>query len=385
MEPAYLHVEVTVAQSARRAGDVCGDQVSVRRGARASTVIVCDGIGKGLKANLAARMLVSRLTELIERGVSLRRAFARCVETTERYKSRGTTYAAFSVASVLPDGSATVLSYEAPGAIYVLAHGEASAPATRTESIGRALVHEATVRLGRGDGLLLLSDGVTQAGLGDARPRGWPVDEVARFVERHRQAGLGPDAIPDAVHRQALRYWGNPSGDDVTACLLRLRSGLTLNLLTGPPTDKREDAAIVQRFLGRDGDKVVCGGTTASVVARASGRDVQIDRDSRDALAPPASRIEGVDLVTEGAVTLNQVANLLDVEPEELPREGPVADLVRRLIEADRVRILAGLARNPAAGDVSLKQLGVLQRETIIERLADQLRAQGKLVIVETV
>jgi hypothetical protein len=385
VEPAYLHVEVTAAQSARRPGDVCGDQVSVRRGARASTVIVCDGIGKGLKANLAARMLVSRLNELIERGVSLRRAFARCVETTERYKSRGTTYAAFSVASVLPDGSATVLRYEAPEAIHISAHGEASSPVTRTESIGRALVHEATVRLGRGDGLLLVSDGVTQAGLGDARPRGWPIDEVARFVERHRQSGLAVGEIPDAVHRQALQYWGDPSGDDVTACLLRLRAGHTLNLLTGPPTDRREDAAIVQRFLDREGDKVVCGGTSAAVVARASGRDVQIDRDSRDVLAPPASRIEGVDLVTEGAVTLNQVANLLDVPPEQLPREGPVAQLVRRLLAADRVRILAGLARNPAAGDVSLKQLGVLQRETIIERLAEQLRDQGKLVTVETV
>jgi hypothetical protein len=110
-----------------------------------------------------------------------------------------------------------------------------------------------------------------------------------------------------------------------------------------------------------------------------------VDRDSRDTLAPPASRIEGVDLVTEGAVTLNQVANLLDVEPEELPREGPVAELVRKLLAADRVRVLVGLARNPAAGDVSLKQLGVLQRETIVNRIAETIRTKGKLVTIETV
>jgi hypothetical protein len=229
-----------------------------------------------------------------------------------------------------------------------------------------------------------MSDGVTQAGLGGSRPRGWGVGDVATFVTRQRRTGLSADELPAAVHRQAMEYWGH-AGDDITACLLRLRTGRTLNLLTGPPTDKRQDRAVVQRFLERSGEKVVCGGTTASVVAGASGREVRTERCSSDVLAPPASRIEGIDLVTEGAVTLNQVANLLNVQPHELPEQGPVAELVRKLLAADRVRMLVGLARNPAAGDVSLKQLGVLQRETIIERLAETLRAAGKLVTIETV
>jgi serine/threonine protein phosphatase PrpC len=384
MESAYLHVEVTTQQTPKRAGQVCGDQVGTHRSRYATTVILCDGIGSGLKANLAARMLVSRLTELLDRGVSLRRAFARCVETTEQHKTRGTTYAAFSVASILPDGAATVLSYEAPGAIHLASNGVAAPVDTRSETVGRAMVQEGMVKLGSGDGLLLVSDGVTQAGLGGSRPRGWGVGDVATFVQRQRRTGLSADELPAAVHRQAMEYWGH-AGDDITACLLRLRPGRTLNLLTGPPTDKRQDRVVVQRFLERSGEKVVCGGTTASVVAGASGREVRVDRDSRDTLAPPASRIEGVDLVTEGAVTLNQVANLLDVEPEELPREGPVAELVRKLLAADRVRVLVGLARNPAAGDVSLKQLGVLQRETIVNRIAETIRTKGKLVTIETV
>lgn len=374
---------MTVARSPKRAGSVCGDQTACHRTAEATTVMVCDGIGSGVKANLAARLAISRLRELLDRGFSLRNSFARVVETVDRYKRRGTTYAALTAAAVLPDGTVSVLGYEAPAVVRVDGRGRASVLEGSPVTIGRSLVTEAACRLAPGEGLLIVSDGVTQAGLGHRCPNGWPMQEVARFLQERVEAGMPLDELPGEVHRSALDLWGETHGDDVTAALVRVRPGRTVNLLTGPPKDRRNDARVIERFLDSPGEHVVCGGTTASIVARQVGRPVDVLHDSPDRLAPPASHIDGVDLVTEGAVTLNQVANLLDLPPEELPARGPVADLCRRLQSADRVRLLVGLAENPAGGDVSLRQLGVLQREKIVARLAETLRSQRKLVLVE--
>jgi hypothetical protein len=254
----------------------------------------------------------------------------------------------------------------------------------RSETVDQALTTEANCFLAPGEALLVCSDGITQAGLGRGLPRGWQAEGVARFADDHLAAGGALAELPDAVHREARQLWGRQAGDDCTVVGAIARPGRAVALFTGPPARREQDLEIVRRFLALPGPKVVCGGTTATLLGRVLKRKVEVV-DDEPGLAPPSYRIHGLDLVTEGAVTLNQVYNILGEEPRTWGPASPVTELAELLRSADRVEILLGTARNPAAGDIVFRQLGVLGRETIVRLLAEKLQAAGKLVVIHAV
>ena len=232
-----------------------------------------------------------------------------------------------------------------------------------------------------GDGLLLMSDGVTQAGLGNGLANGWETEGVLRHINSCLTDGHPLGTIAGLVHREALRL--SPHGDDCTAMMALCRRGQIVNIMTGPPTARSLDIVTANRFMQSEGLKIVCGGTTAEIVARALGEEVAMEKDPTSLVAPPRYAIEGVDLVTEGAVTLNQVYNVLDEDLANFTEDSGVTELCALLQIADRVNIMVGGAKNGATGNISFRQCGILARDRIVPLLADKLRIAGKLVVVE--
>jgi hypothetical protein len=151
----YVHVEITTRQTSKKPGDVCGDVVGCERSPRGTTIICCDGIGSGIKANVAATMCVSRLQELIRREYSLREAVANIVSTMSQAKETGLPYAAFAVARVLNDGEATVLTFENPGPVYINRNMATALP-QRTLTMEHSLVGESNCYIEPGEGLILV-------------------------------------------------------------------------------------------------------------------------------------------------------------------------------------------------------------------------------------
>ena len=329
-------------------------------------------------------MAVARLEKLLDVGFTIRQAFARVVHTLNEYRGVRHTYVAFTILHVLPNGDTTILSYDAPRCLWISRYRQVSPVTMRYETLENAVIGEGHCRLTENEGLLAFTDGVTQAGLGTTRPNGWNEDNVAQFSTAAFSTGQLLSALPETVHNQARVYWGKSNGDDITVTLLTCRAGRSVTILTGPPANPADDARTVERFSRANGVKVVCGGTTANIVARQLGQSVQIEEDMDDPVAPPHYAIPGLDMVTEGVVTLNQVANLMDVELDELP-PGGVGNFCRLLRQADRVTFLVGEAKNPASEDVSMTQIGVLRRKRIVQLLAGDLEQQGKLVVVEYV
>jgi len=380
MATGYVHVEVETAQSSKKPDTPCGDLVDCDRTAAATTLVCADGIGSGIRARIAAQMCVGRLLELLRLGFSLRKAFSAVVHTMEQNRDPSRPFAAFSVARVLNDGMATVLSYEAPVAILASRH-HAAALMTRAVELGGAFALESDCCLEPGDGLLLTSDGITQAGLGRGMPNGWQTEGVVRYVNHCLTEGRAMKVIPQEVLRAARRLW-TVGGDDCTAVMALCRRGQIVNLLTGPPAHRSQDVAMVRRFMKAEGLKIVCGGTTAEIVARVLGTRMTVEQSPQSMVAPPRYEIEGIDLVTEGAVTLNQVYNLLNEDIRDLTEDSGVTELCALLQIADRVNIQMGAARSLAAGDISFRQRGILTREAIVPLIADRLRAAGKLVVI---
>ncbi len=329
-------------------------------------------------------MYANRLMELIRLGFTLREACAKVIDTMHEARTSDIPFAAFSVCRVLNSGHATVLSYEIPSPILVDKHLAAYLPQPRSYPLGLEMIAETNCTLDHGDGIVLVSDGVTQAGLGHAYRMGWGLPSVSDFINGCLMRGTGLRDVPAQILERVKDISGSTYGDDTTCLLLLCRKARVLNILTGPPSRKGSDGEVVREFMEMRGSKVLCGSTTTEIFSRELNRPAAVkDTVSGDYFKPPSYDIEGIDLATEGAITLNQVHNIIDEKEEKLDAHSCVSVLYRLFHESDMINFFVGTASNPAHRAVIFKQMGVLPREAIVLLLAEKLRKMGKLVHLE--
>jgi hypothetical protein len=377
----YLHVEVETSQFSKRAGQPSGDVVRVVRSPDWTTVICCDGMGSGIKANVAATLHSARLLELEKQGVSLRDAFARVVGTIHEDRGKTPMYAAMAVARILHSGEATVLTYDMPAPIFA-GSLHASLLPQRLFHADAALLGESHCHLNAGDGICLMSDGITQAGIGTQFRDGWGDEQAARYLDALLGRKGSIDQVASGLTSRARQLWGDRLGDDCTAVFAHCRPGKQLSLLTGPPYRPAADREFVEQFLATSGWKVVCGATTSKIVARHLGKELAMDEDG-SLIAPPSYRIEGIDLVTEGAVTLTQVYNILEEDPSRYEEWSGVTELCDLLRAADRIHFFVGTASNPGNLSIAFQQKGILPRTRTVPLIRERLTKAGKLVVVD--
>jgi hypothetical protein len=413
----YTHVDVHSVQSSKKPGMPCGDVLATLRTNTGTTMICADGIGSGIRAHIAAQMCVSRLTESLQQELSLRTVFQSVATTMQSCRDPQKPFAAFSIARIRSDGYATIFSYDAPLPILISRQG-ATVLANRPFPLPGGLAMESNCQLDMGEGILLMSDGITQAGLGHGSTTEWTSEGVVRFINNRISARLKLSLAPEMLHKEALARWkgetqetarpagadrafspyspdarhqvtvrrtAKVTGDDCSIMLGLCRTGQTVNILTGPPKDRDNDLPTVKRFLQLPGLKIVCGGTTAKLVAKYLNVPLEMESEPMSTIAPPRYGIKGINLVTEGAVTLNQVYNILDEDIANLHEDSGVTELRLLLGVADKLNIIIGKADNTANADISFRQRGVLSRKVLIPLLAEKLRQEGKLVNVELV
>jgi hypothetical protein len=380
----YLHVDVSTYSTPKHAGAPIGDVVQSARDKTWTTVVLADGLGHGVPAHVAATLYAAQILELLRREFSMREAFLRVVQDIHAKRSANGLYAALVVARVRPNGETTILTYDAPPSIFVgrqvaqvmLGHNLDDEP---------SLVREAHCFLEAGEGLLLMSDGVTQAGLGRGWAEGWTSDGVGRFITDCLTSRMSPVDIAKHVHRQARTMWGKTQGDDVTSCVLAARVGQPLVLLTGPPVNRKDDADVVRTFMATPGTKVICGASTAAMAARVLGKRLKVQQDETSSYVPPRYFLNSVDFVTEGVVTLNQVLNILGTDPTRYEPDSSVSTLAEQLRAADRISFMVGRAANLGGRDIAFVQQGIQPRNVLIPILKKELEDLGKLVTVDWV
>jgi hypothetical protein len=379
------YMEVVEAQSAKRTGRVCGDYVVTERTPEATLTVVADGIGTGIKARVAAVMCASRLMELTRVGFTLREACSKIVHTMHEARTKDIPFSAFSACRVLNNGNATIMSYEIPSPILINNRLAAYLPKQRFYPLGLEMIAEVNCMLDYGDGIMLVSDGVSQAGLGHQYRMGWSVQGACDFINGCLAQGYDLKVIPAKVLGKVKEISGATYGDDTTCVAVFCREAKTLNVLTGPPANKNSDKEVVMKFMSMKGTKVVCGSTTSEMTGRILGVAVEMKGVSSAYHKPPSYEIKGIDYATEGAISLNQVHNILGERPDMLEADSSVSDLYRLFHSADTINFVVGTASNPGHENIVFLQMGIFPREVIVKLLAEKLTKMGKLVNVEYV
>ncbi len=367
--------------------ELCGDQVKILRTPDKLLLVLSDGLGSGVKANILARLTAEILVTMFREQVPLKDVLETVVATLPTCKVRNIAYAAFVVVEVeLPGGRFRVVNFDCPSPFLLRAGQRVPLPERGEDVLGRQLrFSEGT--LGSGDFLGVISDGVMYAGMGVLMNFGWGREQIGDYLEqitRHRPASA------EAVVRRLMDktrglYCGAP-GDDATLAGILVRKPNRLMVFTGPPADRTRDEECVNRLLDFDGRKVVCGGTTGNIVAEHLGEIVKIDFGTLREDVPPIGMLMDLDLMTEGVLTLAKTLRLLkdsggDRHRVPMDRNG-ASLLARELLRADEIFVLAGEQVNPCYHNPLLPR-NISIRHNLVEQLVEVLTACHKNVSIE--
>lgn len=368
-------------QETKEGQEVCGDVFLMERNREYTLCVLCDGIGSGVYANIAATTCASRLMSLAKGSMSTQAAATTVASSMHGARREAFPFAAFSVAKIFSDGRFTVHGYEFPSPV-VTSGGSAYLPVMEDIQAGEEWIRETSGILRYGDRLILLSDGITEAGLGRGYTMGVGADYVCRYINRCLEKEMETDALADGIMELALEKSGGVWEDDSTLAVLLNRPGKKLVLMTGPPSNPSKDREYVLDGTGKQGWKVICGSSSADIVARELGRKLFRAEKEVQVGEVPEYRLEGFDVVSEGALVLNRVYNVLGDCPEKGDSLTVVEKICALMQKADWIEFLVGSAYNDAHASISFKEIGVMPRHMIVDALGKKLKAMGKLVSV---
>lgn len=371
-----------LSQQTKHKQRVCGDTTLFLRTPFYTVFVLCDGIGSGIYANIAAITCANRLIELARTEMSFRAACQMVAASMHVARKKVAPFSAFSAVQLMNDGQFSFFSYESPYPIMERA-GVCQVLQPEFFSAGHEMVGEYYGRMQTEDRLLLLSDGASQAGMGKHYIMGIGSEGLANYWQFLEEDHLPETTLLESLNEKVLALSDGICVDDTTLLLIRNRPGKLLNILTGPPEQRSEDRSFVATFMSKEGKKLICGSTTADIVARELNRKVELIHNSLGFASPPEYRMEGLDMVSEGALLLNQAVNLLDEPVERWGDQTSVERFCRLLLEADIITFMVGNAVNEAHLSPLFKQVGVKPRRTAIGILKEKLESMNKLVIEE--
>jgi hypothetical protein len=355
-------IEVAHWQHRKRGQSVNGDVFlshRIKEEARVITVL-SDGLGSGVKANVLASLTATMAAKYIENYTDIKRTAEVIMDTLPVCSVRRISYSTFTIVDVDASGHMRVVEHGNPP--YLLLRGcRAIAVPKQVVTLEKWQDREVLFSefdVGVGDRLAFFSDGVSQAAMGSsAWPLGWGEENVQSFVGEQilRQEAISAALLARAMADRARELDGQPK-DDITAAVIYIRQPRRLLLVTGPPFARERDrdlAELVQSFPGR---KVICGGTTATIVARELNRKVVMSLDDPvDPDLPPVSKMQGTDLITEGTLTLSRVADLLEKmnNGDGLPCNA-ATQLAAELLDSDLIEFVVGTRINEAHQDPNI-------------------------------
>ncbi len=370
--------------------ELCGDHVETRYGEdKKVTLVLADGLGSGVQASILSTLTSNMLASLISGGLSLEEAVESIIKTLPLAKNRGNVaYSTFTILEVLPDFTFHLANYDNPTPVYISGNSVTPLGYSERNILGKK-VYIASGHLNMNDTLILMSDGVLHAGVGETLNFGWSEEEISSYMGALYDPSISSKNLATLLtdHCDVL-YNGRP-GDDTTSAVLRRRKRVRVHYMVGPATSKEDDAKMMEQFFSPADRYIVSGGTSAKVAARYLNEEIGSDLDYPDPSIPPISYIKGVDLVTEGVITLNK---LVAMAKDHLGsnkgyfgwsyKQDGVSLLSKSLFEeATDVDFYVGCAVNPAHQDPKY-HIDITIKLQLVDELAKRLKAMGKNIAV---
>lgn len=369
--------------------ELCGDHVDIVEENESSTVIVlADGLGSGVKASILSTLTSKIISTMMAEGLPVEECVSTIAATLPVCSVRGVAYSTFTILHLINNETAEIIQYDNPHVIVLRDDKNYDYPKTEM-NIGGKKIFRSLIKLQENDVFIAMSDGCPHAGIGLTYNFGWKREDIIDFMETIVPAGYTAKNLSTMLVDECNKLYGGKPGDDATACVVKIRKRVPMNLLFGPPSDRDDADRMMSLFFSKEGKHIVCGGTTSSIAAKYLGKTVKATLSFEKSDVPPIAEIEGVDLVTEGVITVNKVVEYAKdylgennhYEHWNFRRDG--ASLISRLLfeEATDINFFVGRAINPAHQNPDLP-INFSIKMNLVKELTECLKKMGKRVKV---
>ena len=368
---------------------LCGDHVDVvEEGDRSSVIVLADGLGSGVKASILSTLTSKIISTMMAEGLSLEDCVETIAATLPICSVRGVAYSTFTIIHLKNSTDAEIIQYDNPPVI--LLRGGKNYDYVKTEmQIGGKKIFKSSMKLCEGDIFVAMSDGCPHAGMGLAYNFGWKRADIIDFMETIADVGYTAKTLSTILVDECNRLYDGKPGDDATAAVIRIRRRVPMNILFGPPSNRDDCDRMMSLFFSKEGKHIVCGGTTSTIAAKYLGKPLRPSLNFEAADGPPTAELDGVDLVTEGVITVNKVLSYArdylgsnqSYEKWSLGRDG--ASQISRLLfeEATDINFFVGRAINPAHQNPDLP-INFNIKMNLVEELSKCLKQMGKRIKV---
>lgn len=368
--------------------ELCGDHVEIVNPNDNSMIIVlADGLGSGVKASILSTLTSKIISTMLAAGLPLEECVSTIAQTLPICSVRGVAYSTFTVINIINNDTAQIIQYDNPQAIFLRDGSDFDYPKTEMTIDGKK-IYKSDIKLKENDLIVAMSDGCPHAGIGISYNFGWKREDITDYVETVFCGGYNAKTIATMLIDECYTLYGGEPGDDATACVIRIRKRNPMNLLFGPPTDRDDNDRMMSLFFSKEGKHIICGGTTSTIAAKYLGKEIKPSLNFESDL-PPTAEIEGVDLVTEGVITVNRVVEYAkdfisdneNYEKWEMGHDG-AAQISRMLFEdATDINFFVGKAVNPAHQNPDLP-INFNIKMNLVKELSECLKKMGKRIKV---
>jgi hypothetical protein len=378
MEESNIHIDINCQQINHEGERICGD-VFISKKIEQENRIVCvlsDGMGHGVKANMLATLTATMALNFTKEHKEPQKIAEIIMKTLPVCSVRQISYSTFTIVDIEVGGKVSILEYDNPQCT-IIRNNQVFDPGWQclllNEGKNTKELLYCSFTPEKEDRILYWSDGIAQSGLGsDQYPFGWGVDAAAKFViEKIKKNPLiSARKLSVLTVNKAFQNDHYHAKDDTSCAGIYFREPRKLLLCTGPPIRKQSDKELAKMVKNFQGKIVISGGTTADIIARELDIKIEDTLEFDDPDLPPESQMEGIDLVTEGILTLSKVANILkNYTGDQDLGNGPADKMVKMFIRSDEIHILIGTKINIAHQDPTLPvELEI--RRTVAKRIA---------------
>ena len=369
--------------------ELCGDHVEVvEENENSIVIVVADGLGSGVKASILSTLTSKIISTMMAAGLPIEECVSTIAATLPVCSIRGVAYSTFTIIHLIDNELAEIIQYDNPHVIVIRDFEQYDYPKTEM-NIGGKKIYKSTIKLQENDVFIAMSDGCPHAGIGGKYNFGWKREDIASYMQALIAGGFTSKTLSTMLVDECNRLYANMPGDDTTACVVKIRKREPMNILFGPPSNRDDAERMMSLFFSKEGKHIVCGGTTASIAAKHLGKTVQASLNFEKSDVPPIAYIEGVDLVTEGVITMNKVIQYAKdylednklYEDWSFKKDG--ASLISRLLfeEATDINFYVGRAINPAHQNPDLP-INFSIKMNLVEDLSKCLKKMGKRIKV---
>ncbi len=377
-------------KSINHAGEqLCGDHVDiVEQGDDSTVIVLADGLGSGVKASILSTLTAKIISTMMAEGLTLSDCVETIAQTLPICSVRGVAYSTFTIMHLVDNREMVLIQYDNPLTILLRDGRNYDYPKTEL-SIGGKKIYQSVIKLHENDVFIAMSDGCPHAGIGIAYNFGWRREDIIDYMEAAYAGGYAAKTLSTILIDEVNKLYGGEPGDDATACVVKIRKRVPMNILFGPPKNRDDANRMMSLFFSKEGKHIVCGGTTSSIAAKYLGKPLKASLSFVKSDVPPMAEIEGVDLVTEGVITVNRVVEYAhDVLGQNelyekwcFGKDG--ASLICQMLfeEATDINFYVGRAVNPAHQNPDLP-INFNIKMNLVEELSKCLKQMGKRIKV---